>query len=371
MTRALVVGAGISGLATSIALRQRGIEVELVERGHGLQVLGSGITLVSAAIRALEKLDVLTECLANGFGVRQFTECNVNGDEIRTVDLPSAVGEGGPGILGMMRPTLHHILYDKAMSLGVEYFAGVRPKSLTNKSEHVQTTLSDGRVTEHDLVIGCDGIHSSVREMVFGDYPLEFRNQGCFRAVVRRPDVVDKEMDFAGHPGVHPGFTPISNSQMYIYCNAASENTSLLPQDEIPTIMREILAPFGGLMAEAREEIRDPRLVNYRPYETLLVPQPWNRGRILLLGDSAHSTTPHLAAGAAMCLEDAVVLGEELSRASIPEALETFSARRFDRVRFVVETSVRLSKWQLNPHEPGFNPGSVKDEARRVLAGAY
>ena len=113
MTRTLIIGAGITGAATAHLLAGKGHDVEIVEISAELRVLGSGITLISPALRALGHLGVLEECMAHGYGVSDFTCLDIDGKELFTFPLP-ALGENMPGIVGMMRPALHRILLDHA-----------------------------------------------------------------------------------------------------------------------------------------------------------------------------------------------------------------------------------------------------------------
>jgi len=113
-----------------------------------------------------------------------------------------------------------------------------------------------------------------------------------------------------------------------------------------------------------------------RPLEHVLVPKPWYRGRVLLIGDAAHATTPHLAQGAAMAIEDAVLLGELLERAAPVDALlAEFMSRRFDRAKFVVDTSRQLSEWELEQwggvDNPAARPGELLHTATQALMNDY
>jgi 2-polyprenyl-6-methoxyphenol hydroxylase-like FAD-dependent oxidoreductase len=106
--------------------------------------------------------------------------------------------------------------------------------------------------------------------------------------------------------------------------------------------------------------------------ENLLLPSPWNKGRIIVIGDAAHATTPHLAQGAAMAIEDAVLLGSLVQRAGpIEPLLAEFMRRRFDRAKFVVESSDQIAKWELESwqgvHNPDARPGEVLHEASLAL----
>ncbi|WP_280247987.1 FAD-dependent monooxygenase [Nocardia abscessus] len=369
MSTALIVGGGICGAATAFTLSKLGFDVEIAELRKELTVLGNGITLIAPAMRALERLGVIDECMANGYVTDEYRLCDYRGNEITTLQVPPAADAEVSGILGMMRPDLHRILIEGAITAGTRIRRGVRPVAIEQDADSATVTLSDGTQRSYDLVIGADGLRSGVRAMAITDQAPVFRNQGCFRAVLPRPDSLAVEHNFSGWPTAHAGVTVLSEDQLYLWLNAPMVDNSRLPADEVPHRMRELLEPFKGPISELRDLIRDPALTNYTPFETIMITDPWNSGRIMILGDAAHSTTPQLAAGGAMCLEDAVVLGEELSAAaSVPAALDSVFERRVDRCRFVVETSVQLAAWQLAPDTPGATPPETTSRAFAVLA---
>jgi len=140
--------------------------------------------------------------------------------------------------------------------------------------------------------------------------------------------------------------------------------------------MRERLTGFTGLIAELGEQIVDPAGVVYKPMENLLLSAPWNKGRVLIIGDAAHATTPHLAQGAAMAIEDAVLLGSLFRRNEpLPQLLDQFMSRRFDRARFVVESSDQIAGWEMEHwrgiQNPDARPGQVLHEATVALLEDY
>ena len=122
-------------------------------------------------------------------------------------------------------------------------------------------------------------------------------------------------------------------------------------------------------LAELVPQIRDPAAVDYRPLETILVPRPWHRGRVVLIGDAAHSMTPHLASGAGMAIEDGIVLSEELAAAdAVDAALERFMERRWDRCRTVVENSAQISEWERAPAGAGGDAAALTGASMALLA---
>src|SRR6516225_11267066 len=100
-------------------------------------------------------------------------------------------------------------------------------------------------------------------------------------------------------------------------------------------ILKEALKDFtASIVVEVRERMRSAEKVIWRPFENTLVPSPWYRGHVILIGDAAHTMTPHLTAGGGMAIEDAIILAETLAQAgSVPDALRSFMDRRFERVR--------------------------------------
>jgi 2-polyprenyl-6-methoxyphenol hydroxylase-like FAD-dependent oxidoreductase len=152
-------------------------------------------------------------------------------------------------------------------------------------------------------------------------------------------------------PDGRAGVVPISDDEVYLWMLHRDDGTPRPPAEERPKLLRERLAPFGGVVPIVAERIH-PDSIDYRSLQALLVPPPWYRGRVVLIGDAAHTTTPHIAYGAGVAIEDSVVLAEELSRTDdLATALENFMRRRFDRCKLVVETSLQLSEWEVDPPE--------------------
>ena len=134
-------------------------------------------------------------------------------------------------------------------------------------------------------------------------------------------------------------------------------------------MLRSQLSDFGGIMGEARDRIEDPAKILYRPVEVVLAPAPWFRGRVVLIGDAAHATTPHLASGAGMAIEDAIVLSEEVATRDDPgNALEGFMRRRYERSLMVYENSIKLGEWEMNPADPDADPVGLSRTSIGLLA---
>jgi 2-polyprenyl-6-methoxyphenol hydroxylase-like FAD-dependent oxidoreductase len=372
MTKALIVGGGITGLATAMVLSRQGIEVDLIERQQQVQALGSGITLIGPALRALDRLGVYDECVARGYGVTDFEIYEVHGALADRFPLPSPVGTDQPGLLGMMRPALHRILLDRATEEGTSVRTGTSPVRIDQQAGIAHVSFSTGERGRYDLVVGADGLRSTVRNLVFGPLPPVFQGQGIFRVVLPRPAELTAEVQFRPAGDVTVGFTPTARNRMYMYCLFPIAEGYLPPVAQLVSLVRARIEPFGGVVAKIRDAITEPSQINYTNFETILAPDPWCRGRILVLGDAAHCTTPHLAAGAAMGLEDAIALAEELAAApTVDDGLLAFGKRRFDRCKYVVDTSCLLSYWQTHPGTPGADHQGAMAQAFERLAGPF
>ena len=178
MTKALVVGGGITGLATAIVLSRQGIEVDLAERLAEIRALGSGISLIGAALRALDRLGLYEECAASGYCITDMENYEVDGTLLNRSPLPSPLGTDQPGMLGMMRPTLHAILLDHAVREGATLVAATSPTGIEQQPGGAAVTFSTGERRAYDLVVGADGLRSTVRDLILGPLRPDFRGTG-------------------------------------------------------------------------------------------------------------------------------------------------------------------------------------------------
>ena len=360
--RVLVVGGGFSGMSAAIELRKRGVEVDLVEIDPHWRNYGAGISLGGATLRAFRQLGILDEFLAQGSATDDVEIRLPHGPLVATLPTPRIAGPDVPGGGAIMRPALARILADATRAAGVNVRLGTTFTEIDRRPEQVEVSFTDGQRNRYDLVIGADGLHSKVRQTVFPEAPRpRYTGQAVWRAVVpRSPDI--KTVTMWPGPTIKPGVNPVSETEMYVFITEPRPTSGehIAPEELAPR-MRALLAGFPDpVLQSVRAQLEAESQIVFRPIDSLLVPQPWFRGRVVLIGDTVHATTPHLAAGACIGIEDALVLVEELERASdIESALVAFQDRRWNRCRMVVENSARLGEIEIS--------GGDKDEHSRLI----
>lgn len=357
----LVVGGGFSGMAAAIQLRKQGCAVEVVEIDPGWRSYGAGISLGGATLRAFRTLGVLDAFLAQGFagdGVDLFTP---TGQPIGSLPTPRLAGPDVPGGGGIMRPVLAKILADATRASGAHVRLGCSFTAIQQDAEGVDVQFTDGSQQRYDLVIGADGLYSQVRQTLFPAAPQPLYSGQCvWRAVLPRPAEVQHTMMWLG-PKVKTGLNAVSQDEMYLFVTEDRATNERLDAQHLPQMLADLLAPFPApLMQSVRAQITADAQIVYRPLESLLMPQPWYQNRVVLIGDTVHATTPHMASGACIGIEDAIVLADELAAdTSLAAALDRFQVRRWERCRMVVENSVRLGEIEIT--------GGDKAEHGRIM----
>lgn len=362
----LVVGAGLAGTATAISLARDGVAVDLVEIKPDAAALGSGITLQGNALRELRSLGVWDQVQAAGysFDVTGIRAPDPFGTVLAEVPDAKTGGPDLPAAMGMPRPELARILVDRATQVGVKVRFGTTFTELAQDDDGVDVTFSDASTGRYDVVVGADGVRSWTRRALGIELETRSVGMGIWRAFGPRPASVTRTDLYYGGPSYIAGYCPTGEDSLYAYIvEDAQDRSALSPEEQLAT-MRQLSEAYHGPWDEIREALTDPSRVNYTWFETHVLDVPWNRGRVVLIGDAAHTCPPTIAQGGAMALEDAVVLAELLvQRAVLDQDLwDAFLTRRYERAKTVVDASNALAQWQLD-HVQGDIPALMRSIA--------
>ena len=369
----LVIGAGAAGCATAILLAEQGIRVDLIDAKPEVTALGSGITLQGNALRVLRQLGVWDRILAQGYpfdtlGLRAPDPAGTLVAELTDV---RTGGPDLPATVGMYRPELARILVERAEDLGVKVRFAASCTGFAQDEHGVDVAFADGSTGRYDVVVAADGIRSATRRQLGIDLETEPVGMGIWRVFAPRPASVTRTDLVYGGPSYIAGYCPTGPDSLYAYIVEDAQDRSGLSAQESLEVMRSKSMAYHGPWDDIREGMTEPSRINYTWFETHLLHGPWNRGRVVLIGDAAHTCPPTIAQGAALAFEDAAVLAELLlTRDAVDEDLwEAFTARRFERVKTVVDASMQLVAWQL-AHERGDVPALMARVAHLLAVPA-
>jgi 2-polyprenyl-6-methoxyphenol hydroxylase-like FAD-dependent oxidoreductase len=339
--KVLVVGGGIGGLCAAIALRREGVPVDLVEIKSDWTVYGVGIIQQSNVVREMARLGVLDRYLDAAYSFEDVGIYDLEGKPLARIPGQRLAGPQYPANVGISRLALHKVLSSTAIELGAGIRLGLSVETFEQDSQGVDVTFTDGTRGRYSLLVGADGVYSKIRTLMFGDkYQPRFTGQAVWRYNFPRDPSIDHLASYMG-PGGNAGLVPLSDNLMYMFSTSHEPENPWYPPEQLAELMRDRIGNIGGLVGSLREQITDSRQVVYKPMEVVFVDEPWFKGRVLLIGDAAHATTPHLGQGAGMAIEDALVLSMELTAdGSMEQKLQRFMNRRFERCKFISEKSV-------------------------------
>jgi 2-polyprenyl-6-methoxyphenol hydroxylase-like FAD-dependent oxidoreductase len=340
-TRILVVGAGLAGLAAARTLARSGFSVEVIERQPAWGEAGTGIYLPGNASRALRGLGLEQAVSERGIVIPRQRVSDHRGRLLVEVDLAELWDGVGP-CLALQREDLHAVLVEGARDVPIRMGSDVR--GLREQNGTVSVEFGDGTVGEYNLVIGADGIRSAVRRLAFGDdataRPV---GQKGWRFVTACPPEITS---WSAMLGQRTAFLmiPIGNGRVYCYCDVVSTSG----EDPVEDLGR-LFSGFAEPVPELLNSVAARDLLHRATIEEVSL-DSWVRGRVLLVGDAAHATSPNMAEGAAMALEDALVLAECLAGLGpVPAALSAFEERRRRRTDWVRAQTHRRDRTRYLP----------------------
>ncbi|WP_030986659.1 FAD-dependent oxidoreductase [Streptomyces sp. NRRL S-1813] len=362
MTRILVIGGGIAGAATALALHKAGFDVAVHEAHPDTAGdIGAFLTLASNGMRALAQLDASDAVTALGFPLRSMRVLDDQGGEVAHVPL----GEADDALLRyrcLRRGELSAALQAEVIRRGIGLSHGARLVSVENGPDEVTARFADGSVATGDLLVGADGLNSIIRRSIAPGAEPVYAGQSVFYGYTRSAPVAEE----MGHITMVRGSTAAfgcavsPDGEAYWFARVAGQ---AIPADELahpaPSRWREQLVellrhdatPAAGIVAASTDGIMATNATEI-PLGT-----PWRSGRTLIVGDAAHAASPATGQGASMALEDAVILAKSLrDTPDVDSALSLYEACRRPRVEHNITASGEISRGTRTPPRTGRAP---------------
>ena len=341
----LIVGGGIGGLAAAVALRKVGITAQVFERAPEIHEVGAALSIFSNAVSALREMDLEEQILELGPELLRTRFMSSAAEVLTSSDVESISQECGAASIMVHRADLQQMLLEALDPLQV--FTAKECVGVSQDEHSATIHFADQSEVKGEVVLGADGIRSSVAMSLFGNERLRFAGYYCYRAMTETPNLPRNEGHWVLLPGVQFAVLPdVRLGETYWgLCRNAPQGkaTSYTQSDHLDLI--------GSIAEQLPIEYRE--MVDKTDPGTLLIDEVfdrparahWGRGRVSLLGDAAHPTTPTFGQGACMAIEDAVVLADSLRQSDNPTAgLRTYEKRRRRRTAMITNLSWRYGK---------------------------
>lgn len=337
----IIVGGGIGGLCTAIALRQQGCDVAVFEQAQELREIGAGLSIWPNATRALNKLGLLTDVLDRSEVLERLQLRTWKGEllsDIKTVadfDTPSVC---------IHRADLLSILKEQVPDECVHL--GERFENFEERDGVVIASFSNGRKVEGHALVGADGLYSTVRERILGPSKPIYRGYWACRGIAHfalPKDYSHVATETWGY-GQRFGFEPMGRGRVFWYATANAPEGSLGAQHEWKDELLEKFKQWQRPIPELIEATKREAILKHEILDRQAV-RRWGEGCVTLLGDAAHPTTPNLGQGACMAIEDALVLADCITQnEKTPVRLRKYESLRFKRTEFITRESRRAGR---------------------------
>jgi 2-polyprenyl-6-methoxyphenol hydroxylase-like FAD-dependent oxidoreductase len=341
----LVVGGGVAGLTTATALYRHGFTAELVERQQTWHALGAGFLVHANGMRMLLSLGLAADVENAGAIVRRWQFCDQQGNLLSETDLEALWGDAGPCV-GIERSKLQGALLPGVAN--VRCRLGTSVTSLVQDDRRVSVGFSDGSTGDYDLVVGADGIKSTVRALTLTTVAPSDLGAMNWRSIapIRPAGLTALQLHLGD--GCIFGLVPMGAGRTYGFAYVVQPRFHEPLEGRLERL-RNRFATFGGCVQEylASLECDDQVICSAMEW---MESEKWHSGRVVLVGDAAHASSPMMGQGGCMAMEDACTLADELRAAvTVESALASYVSRRKPRVKWVQQQSMALAEILTSP----------------------
>lgn len=347
---AIIIGGGVGGLCAAIALRRVGIDTHVYERADMLGDVGAGLVIWANAIRALRELDLADAVIAAGAKIQRGQIRASDGSilaESRPDELEKTFGEP---TIAIHRAALHKILLAALPAENIHL--GVSCSGVEQTPDSATARLSDGSEARGDFLVGADGVRSAIRRQLFPEIQLRYSGYTAWRgAVISRDEVALGITSESWGRGNRFGVVRMDAERIYWFATANAPQGVAYPPAERKELLLKIFGDWAHparhlIEATPAEDILHNDISDIKPMKR------WGVGRVTLLGDAAHATTPNMGQGACMAIESAATLAQCVKNAAdVPAALREYETRRQPRAAWITNQSWqigRVGQWE-NP----------------------
>ena len=336
----LIVGGGVAGLMAKNRLEAQGYRPVLAEKADAIRTGGTGLLLAANVMKILSETGHGDRVLKKARSLDALVSTDDRGRVLARIDLRKIRDRTGHASIAIHRPELHNILLGSVdrESLWVSH----RLVALNQKQGGFETRFENGREEYFDWILGTDGLHSKVREELFGPVGLRHTKQACWRVVIDAPPGVDPSIGYEMWGNrKRTGIIPLGEGKLYLFLVASilGEESSMSSESVI-----HLFDEFEGPWIPVREALHStkPEMI----YGELADAQriTMTKDGVVLLGDAAHSTTPNLGQGAAMGIESAYHFGELLKNGTFQDAIADYVSKRSRKVQKIRDKSMRMGE---------------------------
>lgn len=341
--RVIVLGGGIGGLCTAISLRQIGVDVVVYEQAEALSQAGAGLSIWANAIKVLRKLGLADAVISAGSKIERGQICTAGG-RILSLSEPGELERlFGEPTVAIHRADLHEILLSALPADTVRM--GAKCTGFEQEAESVRVRFAGGHTDRADFVVGADGIHSAIRRQLFPEVSLRYSGYTAWRGVVATRDEVALGVTSESWGcGSRFGIVRVDKERVYWFATAnAPAGISLTPAER-KSFLRQRFRGWHHPVELLLESTPAGEILHNDIYDLKPI-EHWSEGRVVLLGDAAHPTTPNMGQGACMAIESSLMLARCLSQEDdLPRALRRYETERMPRTAWITDQSWKIGR---------------------------
>jgi len=364
-----IIGGGITGLTTALALHQSGISSVVYEQANELNEVGAGLWLQPNAIKVLDWLGLKEEIKKQGKELNKMEITNNQLVPFKKIKSEVVQDEDDNKTIAIHRGRLQKILYTEVLkSNGIQLNKKYISHRLNADAINLQFENGEDQV---NILLGADGIHSSVRKALFPNSPLRNSGQVCWRGIAKMnlPDALKNLGREAWGKNIRFGFSQIYDDEVYWFAVANEEHLLKANELDRKNYITELFQSFSPIVTELIAHTESRNIHEAMLQDLKRIPL-WYQGNICLIGDAAHATTPNMGQGACQGVEDAYYISKYLSK-SLPnpeEAFQAFQEKRRTKVDYIVNTSWQFGKMAHSTFGQSFIKLMLKMTPERVLS---